>query len=242
LARYADAPPELHLSESGTQGPLLRASALGAPSREPGRAVSLAARAEAREEEGGRRHDAATCSLVLLNVAVFMLERFPVLSAGGQPFFAWRLHHDRRRFQLMQLITSMFCHHDYRHLSNNIFGMYIFGRAVEEQVGSKWFIMSYLICGVFANVVSLIRHRGHVVSLGASGAVFGLFVAATLVKMRPQFGSLVEFYVLGQFAWSQLQVELTGPYRPGVNSTVHVAGAVGGVIAYLFVRRRTRSK
>uniref|UniRef100_A0A7S4R5R1 Peptidase S54 rhomboid domain-containing protein n=1 Tax=Alexandrium monilatum TaxID=311494 RepID=A0A7S4R5R1_9DINO len=191
-------------------------------------------------DNGRKRGDTATCFLVLLNMAVFFYERFPLLGRGGYPLYAWRLQHHGSRFQPFQLVASTFCHSDYRHLAGNLFGLYIFGRAVEEQCGTSGLIVAYLVCGVFANLASLVRLRGHIVSLGASGAVFGLFVAATLAKISPDWRSLVECYVLGQFAWSQLQMEFTGPYRPGVDHTAHIAGAVGGLLAFLIVRRRSR--
>lgn len=192
------------------------------------------------ETTSRRRRDSATCLLVLLNLAVFLYERFPLLGGGGYPLYSWRLQHNGRRFHPIQLVTSMFCHQDYGHLSSNLFGLYIFGRAVEEQTGSLGLVVAYLFCGVFANLASLFRLQGNFVSLGASGAVFGLFVAATLSKFTPDPRSLVEFYVLGQFAFSQLHFEFTGPYRPGVDATAHIAGAVGGLLAYALVRRRRR--
>mmetsp|Transcript_82413 Transcript_82413/g.255980 ORF Transcript_82413/g.255980 Transcript_82413/m.255980 type:complete len:309 (+) Transcript_82413:23-949(+) len=192
------------------------------------------------EDEGLRRGDSVTCFLVILNLAVFLYERFPILGRGGYPLYGWRMQHHGARFRPFQLIASTFCHGDYRHLAGNLFGLYIFGRAVEEQCGASGLIVAYLVCGIFANLASLVFLRGHVVSFGASGVVFGLFVAATLAKLSPDWRSLVEFYVLGQFAWSQLQMELMGPSRAGVDHTAHIAGAVGGLLAYAIVRRRRR--
>lgn len=214
---------------------------LGAPGARRG---PLAARATllgplSETGDGRRRGDSATCFLVLFNLAVFLYERFPLLG-GGRALYSWHMQHHPSRFHPFQLVSSTFCHGSYRHLSGNLFGLYIFGRAVEEQCGAPGLIAAYLICGIFANVASLMRLRGHIVSLGASGAVFGLFVAATLAKLTPDPRSLVEFYIFGQFAWTQVQMELTGPYRPGVDHTAHIAGAVGGLLAYLLVRRTKR--
>lgn len=182
------------------------------------------------------RRDTGTCALVLFCIAIFLYERLPILGQGGHPLMAWRLHHDSW-FRPMQLVTAAFCHHNYGHLSSNLFGLYVFGRAAEEQVGAGGLVLSYLICAVLANVVSLFWIHGHVVSLGASGAVFGLFVAATLLKFQFDWRSLVEFLVLGQFAFSQVSSELTGPRRPGVDSVAHIAGAFAGIIAYVVVRK-----
>mmetsp|Transcript_14352 Transcript_14352/g.50376 ORF Transcript_14352/g.50376 Transcript_14352/m.50376 type:complete len:144 (+) Transcript_14352:245-676(+) len=139
----------------------------------------------------------------------------------------------------------MFCHGDYRnsrwakrHLASNLFGLYIFGRAVEEQSGSFGVVFAYVFCGLFANLASKLLLHGAYTSLGASGAVFGLFVAAALTKLAPDWRSLIECGVLGQFALSQVWGELAGPSRAGVNKTAHLAGAVAGVVAWWLVRRR----
>mmetsp|Transcript_31486 Transcript_31486/g.61835 ORF Transcript_31486/g.61835 Transcript_31486/m.61835 type:complete len:288 (+) Transcript_31486:70-933(+) len=180
-----------------------------------------------------QRYDSATCLLVLLNVAVFLYER-----CSGFHLQAWYLQHDRRYFHPPQMVTSLFCHANYRHLSANLFGLYVFGRAFEEEAGSFGLLTAYFVCGVFANLASFVLQSGRIVSLGASGAVFGLFVAATLAKLGPDPRCLIEFLVFGQFAFSQLRCELSGPYRPGVDSTAHIAGAIGGLLAYWLLRRR----
>lgn len=204
------------------------------PSRLGVSRVGKAAAAEAPLES--RRFDSATCLLVLLNAIVFLYEH--VAAFGGQPLSSWWLQHDPRRFKLYQLVTATLCHRDYPHLASNLFGLYIFGRAVEEQSGFLGVIIAYVLCGAFANAASAFCQRGHFASLGASGAVFGLFIAAALVKVRRDPRSLVECYVLGQFALSQVWGELTGPARPGVDSTAHLAGAVGGLLAFVLLRRR----
>jgi len=54
---------------------------------------------------------------------------------------------------------------------------------VEEEEGSFAIWLSYLVIGVGANVVSWLVLPRSVVSAGASGAVFGLFVVSVLVKV-----------------------------------------------------------
>lgn len=54
-----------------------------------------------------------------------------------------------------------------------------------------------------ASVASFLFDRGSV-ALGASGAVFGLFAVAVLLKLRFSFQKLVEGLVLGQFVVKQV--------------------------------------
>lgn len=57
------------------------------------------------------------------------------------------------------------------------------GKLVEEEEGSFAVWLSYLFTGVGANLVSWLILPRTVVSVGASGAVFGLFAISVLVKV-----------------------------------------------------------
>ena len=60
-----------------------------------------------------------------------------------------------------------------------------------------------------ASVASFVVEPRNTVSMGASGAVFGLFAVAVLLKLRFNFRKLVECLVLGQFVVKQvLQVRI----------------------------------
>jgi membrane associated rhomboid family serine protease len=77
------------------------------------------------------------------------------------------------------VVTYLFVHSGILHLATNMFGLYVFGTAVEERMGSRAFILYYLYCGagaaLFSALVNLITPLGPFV--GASGAVFGVMVA-----------------------------------------------------------------
>uniref|UniRef100_A0A804QQ26 Peptidase S54 rhomboid domain-containing protein n=1 Tax=Zea mays TaxID=4577 RepID=A0A804QQ26_MAIZE len=82
-----------------------------------------------------------------------------------------------------QFVTSTFCHANWNHLSSNLFFVYIFGKLVEEEEGNFALWMSYILTGAGANLISWLALPTSSVSLGASGAVFGLFTISVLVKV-----------------------------------------------------------
>jgi membrane associated rhomboid family serine protease len=75
--------------------------------------------------------------------------------------------------------SYMFVHSGLLHLATNMFGLYVFGTAVENRMGSRPFLFYYLYCGVgaavFAMLVNLLTPLPPFV--GASGAVMGVALA-----------------------------------------------------------------
>lgn len=57
------------------------------------------------------------------------------------------------------------------------------GKLVEEEEGNLALWVSYILTGAGANLVSWLVLSRNAVSVGASGAVFGLFAISVLVKV-----------------------------------------------------------
>jgi rhomboid family protein len=77
------------------------------------------------------------------------------------------------------VVTYLFVHVGPLHLLTNMFGLYVFGTAVEDRMGPRAFLAYYLYCGIgaalFAALLSLATPLHPIV--GASGAVLGVAVA-----------------------------------------------------------------
>ncbi|MBQ9522477.1 MAG: rhomboid family intramembrane serine protease [Paludibacteraceae bacterium] len=99
-------------------------------------------------------------------------------------------------FHFFQPLTYMFMHANFTHLFCNMFAVLMFGPALEEQWGSKKFLLYYLVSGIGAaitqeavwalqlqHVVSAFGENyaaalaPQMVTIGASGAVFGILLA-----------------------------------------------------------------
>lgn len=84
---------------------------------------------------------------------------------------------------LVRIFTSMFVHADLLHIIFNMYFLYVFGRGVEDLVGSRRFLVLYLLSGVSASLfhtaavpVSGLEAIG-VPAVGASGAISGVLGA-----------------------------------------------------------------
>lgn len=56
-------------------------------------------------------------------------------------------------FNLAQLVTYMFMHANFQHIFFNMFAVWMFGRTLEQVLGSKRFLTYYMICGIGAGLV-----------------------------------------------------------------------------------------
>src|SRR6185503_16226712 len=141
-----------------------------------------------------------------------------------------------------QYVTSMFCHGSWMHLSGNLVFLYLFGKLVEEQEGALGVWASYLICGLGANLISVAFLSGGV-ALGASGAVFGLFVVSVLIKLKWSLRNLLEVLILGQFVVAQIINEARSlGASDGIGHIAHIGGAITGAALVFGVTKALHRK
>lgn len=182
-----------------------------------------------------------TSFLLLCNLAVFMIDK-----VFRTPFVCCQFYLDHSRPKWWQLLTSCFCHADRHHLCSNLFLLLLFGRSVEDDQGWGGLLLSFLWCGVLSSLASLWFLPKYCVSLGASGAIFGLFGVSTLATFTLRdldWKKLVEFAVLGEFVFREVTSEIAIATRGGIDGVGHVAhlsGAVAGALL-VYVMRSTVS-
>ncbi len=92
---------------------------------------------------------------------------------------------DAFNFQVWQLITYQFMHGGFSHIFFNMFGLWMFGMEIENIFGSRKFLYFYLLCGVVAGLFQLfltpLLGGGNAVTIGASGAVYGVLLAFAML-------------------------------------------------------------
>jgi membrane associated rhomboid family serine protease len=173
--------------------------------------------------------------IILINLGIYLADHFFQVR-GIKSLY---LYHNFPAWY--QFVTATFCHANWNHLSSNLFFLYIFGKLVEEEEGNFGLWLSYLFTGVGANLVSWLVLPRNAVSVGASGAVFGLFAISVLVKMSWDWRKILEVLILGQFVIervmeaAQASAGLSGTIYGGyslqtVNHIAHLSGALVGVV------------
>lgn len=69
-------------------------------------------------------------------------------------------------FHIYQLFTYMFMHANFWHIFWNMFAVWMFGRVMEAQWGSKKFLLFYLVCGLGAGLTQEISQLVEYMALG----------------------------------------------------------------------------
>ena len=119
-----------------------------------------------------------TVTLIVLNVAVFLLE----LSAG-EPFIRkWAFipaeFAESPVASTVKIFTAMFMHGGWMHLFGNMLFLWIFGDNVEDRLGHAKFLIFYLLAGIAATLAQFaIAPGSNVPNVGASGAIAGVLGA-----------------------------------------------------------------
>jgi membrane associated rhomboid family serine protease len=147
------------------------------------------------------------------------------------------------------LITSLFFHSGVMHLAGNMLFLYVFGDNVEDAMGSFFYLLFYLCCGVMGGFFFALAAPHTVTPLvGASASISGVCAAFLLLYPRATiFGLALIFPIhapawLFVGAWIALQFfnAFTGEHG-NVAWWAHVGGISAGLlITPLFKRRKVR--
>ena len=186
-----------------------------------------------------------TLGIIALNLLVFLLteisrENLGLLAMNPMAVVtegAW-----------WQLVSYMYAHSDMSHILFNMLGLFFFGTAVEEEMGSWEFLVFYHVTGILAGLASLglywITGQYGVYLLGASGAVFAVTLA--FAAFRPHARVLVFFVIplrarslVILFAAFEVFSQVFNPYG-GVAHLTHLAGFLFAFL-YLLVRLRVNA-
>ncbi len=133
-----------------------------------------------------------------------------------------------------RIFTAALLHGGVMHILFNMYALYLFGPRLEQQVGSPAFAAIYVATAGTGGMVSYAFGDIGQVSIGASGAIFGLLGAWMFVawKMRGTPGGRAMFNQLGILLAINLALPL---FVRGIDWRAHVGGLVGGVlIAWLW--------
>jgi membrane associated rhomboid family serine protease len=178
----------------------------------------------------------ATKFIIAVNVAAFAVIalRDQTISGNGRTSFDLGLfglavnHGDWWR-----LVSYSVVHIGLLHIGSNLFMLYIVGRIFEPGVGATRFLTLYVV-SVLAGAAGALIATPHALTGGASGGVFGVAAAATLVMSRRG----IRFMDTGFGPLLALNLVL-GLFLTNVSIGGHIGGLIGGALtAELMMKAR----
>jgi membrane associated rhomboid family serine protease len=135
-----------------------------------------------------------------------------------------------------RLLTSAFLHENLLHIAFNMYALYLFGPFVERALGRVRFIIAYLTMAVGSSVFVYWLSEPRGLTIGASGAIFGLFGMALifLLKAKQDVSTLLVMLAINAFLSTQSNISWQGHLGGFV-----VGSLLGVTFAYAPRDRRT---
>ena len=177
----------------------------------------------------------ATYVLIAINVVVFLVE----MANGGGGLFASQHSQFFVDFALFgpsvaegewyRLITSGFLHVSLIHIGFNMFLLLILGRLLEPALGTPRFLVLYF-ASLLAGSLGALVVEPNAITVGASGAVFGLAGAVFVIargRGMNQLAGEIGFLIVFNLVWSFI--------APNISVGGHVGGLIGGTICALAI-------
>lgn len=178
-------------------------------------------------------------TLLAINIIVYFITIIPGI---GDQVFWWGMSINAAIAQgeWWRVVTAIFLHGSFTHILFNAFSLFVFAPDLERLVGKWRFLIIYFASGLAGNILTYIVQGPTYASLGASGAIFGVFggFAALVYYTRNNFPQLKQI-ILPLLIVSVIMTFLS----PGINEIAHLGGlATGFVIGLYFFNPSNRRK
>lgn len=179
---------------------------------------------QAKTQFGGTARSGApvlTYTLIGLNVLMYLLQ-WIVPNFTQQIVLMGTLAH----WEPWRIITSAFAHSQgsLLHLAMNMYGVYICGTLLEPRLGRLRFIWLYLLSALGGSLGVILLSDPLSATLGASGALSGLFLALFVV-FRTNRSALRQMGIV------LVLNAVMGFVVPGISWQGHLGGAIVGAVA-----------
>lgn len=184
-------------------------------------------------------------NLIIINVLVYMATA--LLPLGKWIFgFGSLFWVGNPLFHTYQFVTYMFLHANFEHVFFNMFALWMFGRTLEYELGSRRFLVYYMVCGIGAALIQMLAAWAsgeyYIQLVGASGAVMGLLLAfgvmhpnAMIVLLIPPIPMKAKWFVI---IYAVIELFLGWRGVGNVAHFAHVGGMLWGFLLLYWWKRR----
>lgn len=170
---------------------------------------------------------------VIMSKNIFDINAYVLLYMGGN--YGALVSHG----QVWRLLTCAFLHGGIIHIFCNMYALYVIGPQVEILFGRVKYIMIYLFSAIGGSLLSY-KFSPSSLSIGASGAIFGLFGAMVVFVLK--YKDRIPKKVLNNLFGVIILNLLIGFNLQGIDNFAHIGGLlVGALVAFLFLMQKTRN-
>ena len=169
-----------------------------------------------------------TWTLIGITVAAFLWQFAAGVDAVAEDFGMWPFGITLYG-EWWRLLTAAFLHGSWLHIAFNMYVLFLFGPTLERVLGHVRFTVLYVVAALGGSVASYVFSDPRTVSVGASGAIFGLMGAYVIAGRRLRWDITQVLILLG------INVVI-GFISPQVDWRAHFGGlVVGALVAAVFV-------
>ncbi len=164
-----------------------------------------------------------TYSIILLNIIVFMLSLLDYNMIIN--YFA-NYYVNVKNGEIYRLLTACFVHANFLHIFFNMYALYYIGPMVEKYYGKLKYLLIYLGSGIMGSLFSVVLSNN--VSIGASGAIFGLF--GSMLYFGYKYRATLDGFVRSGIIPVLFINLILGFIVPNIDVYGHIGGLVGGLL------------
>jgi rhomboid protease GluP len=183
--------------------------------------------------------------LIYINIIIYLIMvivGLGFISFSGQDLLKWGANFRPSTIngEWWRLLTNTFLHGGLMHLLSNMFGLLFVGTFIEPILGRNKYLIIYLVTGILASCASIWWYEA-TVSIGASGAIFGLyglFLGLLLTKVFPPDFSKTFLTTTLIFVGYNLLMGLTG----GIDNSAHIGGLLSGFIIGIVISKSLKDE
>jgi rhomboid protease GluP len=190
-------------------------------------------------------HAWVTYAIIGINVLIWLValtQGATIISTPADKLFAWggNAASEVQKGEWWRMLSATFLHSGFLHVAMNMLGLYAAGVVVERIYGSRLFLIIYLGSGLLGSALSLHFSAQQAVSVGASGAVFGV-TGALLVAVfqhRDKLPKVFSKQTMSGIGFFVLYSLMQGLGKNGIDNAAHIGGLVGGcLVAFVLPER-----
>lgn len=126
--------------------------------------------------------------------------------------------------QWYRMVTAVFLHQQVWHIAMNMLALWLVGPQLESLLGRARFLGLYLVSGLGGAALYVLTAANNEASLGASGAIFGLFGAVLVLTRRQNYD------VRPVLALIAINLVFTFAFHNAIDWRGHVGGLVVGTL------------